>query len=113
MTTRYPAGSLPRSIRVTVATLYTSTKCRRPANNTRRAGLLLLLSLLACARTPFERLDARHLQAVHDQRVEWKKQRASLEPLGVYQDFRAVFTDEYATRPELAHSAKDAEVQVV
>ena len=79
---------------------------------------LLVLPLLAYARTPFERLEAKHLEAVHEQRIEWKKQRAVLEPYGVYQDFRAVFTDEDASKPDLARSAvarsaNDAEVQVV
>jgi acetyl esterase/lipase len=102
---------------VTVATLCTFTKCLLPKNN-REVGLLILrgmlvLPLLAYGRTPFERLEAKHLEAVHEQRIEWKKQRAVLEPLGVYQDFRAVFTDEAATRADLARSAKEAEVQVV
>lgn len=74
---------------------------------------ILFLPLLAYGRTPLERLDARRLEAVHEQRIEWKKHRAVLEPLGVYQDFRAVFTDEYATRAELARSAREAEVQIV
>jgi hypothetical protein len=74
---------------------------------------ILFLPLLAYGRTPFERLEEKHLQAVHDQRIEWMKKRAVLEPLGVYQDFRAVFTNESATRASLARSAKEADVQVV
>ncbi len=99
------------------ATLYTSTKCPRPKNSALRgrliSGAILFLPYLAYSRTPLERLEAQHLQAVHEQRVEWKKQRKVLESFGVYQDFRAVFTDEYAPRPELAGSAVDADVQVV
>ena len=74
---------------------------------------MLFLPLLAYGRTPFERLEEKHLQAVHDQRIEWMKKRAVLEPLGVYQDFRAVFTNESATRASLARSAKEADVQIV
>jgi acetyl esterase/lipase len=50
---------------------------------------------------------------VHEQRIEWMKQRKVLESFGVYQDFRTVFTDEYAPRPELAGSARAADVHVV
>ncbi len=53
------------------------------------------------------------MEALHAQRVEWKKQRAVLEPLGVYQDFRAVFTEESVPRAEMIRAAKDAEVQIV
>lgn len=41
------------------------------------------------------------------------KKRAVLDQLGVFQDFRAVFTGEYALRADLARSARDAGVQVV
>jgi acetyl esterase/lipase len=74
---------------------------------------MLAAPFLAEARTPFERLEARHVEAVHEQRIEWKKKRVVLEQLGVFQDFRAVFTSEYATRAELARSARDADVQVI
>jgi acetyl esterase/lipase len=74
---------------------------------------ILLLPLLAFGRTPFERLEEKHLVAVHEQRIEWMKKRAVLEPLGVYQDYRAIFTSESATRANLARSAKEADVQIV
>ena len=121
MTMQFPAGSRPRSTRATGATLYISTKCPHLRNNKGKnslrgrfiSGAILLLPYLAYGRTPFERLEAQHLQAVHEQRIEWKKQRRVLESFGVYQDFRAVFTGEYALRPDLAGSAVAAEVQVV
>src|SRR5580700_2142615 len=99
MITQFRGGSLPKSIRATGVTLYTSTKCLLRRNNCRRVGLLilrgiLLLPLLAFGRTPFERLEEKHLVAVHEQRIEWMKKRAVLEPLGVYQDYRAIFTSE-------------------
>jgi acetyl esterase/lipase len=65
------------------------------------------------ALTPLERLADRHLEAVHTQRIEWKKQRLVLESLGIYQDFRAVFTEESVPRNEMIRAAKNAEVQVV
>jgi arylformamidase len=73
----------------------------------------LLLPLLAFARTPLERLEERHLEAVHDQRIEWMKRRLVLEPLGVYQDHRAVFLSGAAARPALAKAAKQAQVDIV
>jgi len=123
MTMRFLVGSPPESTRATGATLYTSTKCPHLKSSYRRgnsslrgrfiSGAIILLPFLAYARTPFERLEAQHLQAVHEQRVEWKKQRKVLESFGVYQDFRAVFTSEYASRPDLAGSAVAADAQIV
>ena len=74
---------------------------------------ILFLPLLAFGRTPLERLEEKHLEAVHEQRIEWMKKRVVLEQLGVYQDFRAVFTSEPATRANLAVSAREADIQVV
>jgi acetyl esterase/lipase len=77
---------------------------------------LLLVAGCACfARTPDERLQVRHLEAVHEQRIEWAKKRAPVMPVaGVYRDFRAV----YAPRgdfplPQILKAAKDSDVQVV
>ncbi len=62
------------------------------------------------------------MAAVHAQRLEWAKQRAGGRvgergedgsPLGVYQDFRAVFTHTPGTRVETLQAARDAQVQIV
>lgn len=74
---------------------------------------LFLFPYFLSGRTPYERLDSSHLEAVHEQRIEWNKRRGVLEPLGVYQDFRAVITNEKAPRSALAKDAREAEAQIV
>jgi acetyl esterase/lipase len=58
-------------------------------------------------------LDSARLEAVHEQRIEWNKRRGILPSLGVYQDFRAVMTNEKAPRSALARDAHEAEAQIV
>jgi acetyl esterase/lipase len=74
--------------------------------------LLTLLAILSAAPPP-PNLDEAGLAAVHAQRLEWAKQRAGGSPLGVYQDFRAVFTHTQGTRVETLKAARDAQVQIV
>ena len=68
---------------------------------------------MAFARTPSERLKNSRLEAVHNQIVEWKKNRASFSTEGVYQDFRAVFLPEAAAQQVLVEPAHNAGVRVV
>ncbi len=83
-------------------------------------GGWLTLAVVCFARTPLERLETSHLQAVHAQRVEWMKRRAG-EPLpGVYQDFRAILhvhaedsDHTKGTRAEVLKAAKEDDVRVV
>jgi len=83
--------------------------------------LLLFPCVAGLARTPLERLETAHLEAVHSQRVEWMKQRAAERPpLGVYQDFRAILDvraedadQNKGARGELLKAARDAEVRVI
>jgi acetyl esterase/lipase len=65
------------------------------------------------ARTPTERLKNDRLDAVHSQIVEWKKTRASFQPEGVYQDYRAVFLPEPVAPQALIGPARNAGVRVV
>ncbi|MGD1097554.1 MAG: hypothetical protein ABSB35_36905, partial [Bryobacteraceae bacterium] len=75
-----------------------------------RAYLIPVLACAAWAESPLDRLDLRHLEAVHAQRVEWMKQRMSRAPLGVFQDFRAIVPK----HPGLdAATARSSEVRVV
>jgi acetyl esterase/lipase len=86
-----------------------------------RAFALLALTTLIFARSSIERLDTTHLEAVHAQRVEWMKKRATAPPPpGVYRDFRAILhihaedaDHTKGTRAEVLKAAKDAEVNVV
>jgi len=75
------------------------------------SGILLLFSAYAAA--PSSRLSSSRLEAVHAQRIEWMKTRAGGPPLGVYQDYRAVFAPMRAKQTELLKAAKDAAVQVI
>jgi len=77
-----------------------------------RFAVLLAAAVLLLA-APGPRLDDFHLDAVHAQRIEWIKTRAAPPPLGIYQDFRAVFAPPKATRPQILKAAKDAGAQVV
>jgi hypothetical protein len=86
-----------------------------------RALALLALTTLIFARSSIERLDTTHLAAVHAQRVEWMKKRATAPPPpGVYRDFRAILhihaedaDHTKGTRAEVLRAAKLAEVSVV
>jgi len=86
-----------------------------------RALALLALTTLIFARSSIERLDITHLEAVHAQRVEWMKKRATAPPPpGVYRDFRAILhihaedaDHTKGTRAEVLQAAKAAEVSVV
>ncbi len=76
--------------------------------------LVLLFCSASFARTPLERLEVRHLEAVHTQRIEWMKQRfTAAPPLGVYQDFRAVSAGHAESSEQLLRAAKGAEARVV
>jgi acetyl esterase/lipase len=70
--------------------------------------------------TTIERLDATHLEAVHQARLKFAKERKSLPQSGVYNDYRAVLhvhaedaPHTKGTRPEVQAGAKAAGVQVV
>jgi acetyl esterase/lipase len=91
--------------------LCTFTKC--PPANKLAFLAACWFPVLSFALTPLQRLEARHLEAVHAQRVEWKKRRLMPEPHGLYQDYRAVFTKEFVVRGELARAAREAEADVV
>jgi acetyl esterase/lipase len=86
-----------------------------------RVFALLALAALLLARSSVERLDTARLEAIHAQRVEWKKIRAAAPPSpGVYQDFRAILhihaedaDHTKGTRAEVLKGAKEAEVRVV
>jgi acetyl esterase/lipase len=78
----------------------------------RTPPLLLVLSTFALANTPLDRLQTAHLAAVHAQRVEWMKQRATLPAIGVYQDYRAILQGN-AARAEVLAAAKAGGVNVV
>lgn len=75
------------------------------------SGILFFFSSYAAA--PPSRLSSSRLEAVHAQRIEWMKTRAGGPPLGVYQDYRAVFAPMRAKQAELLKAAKDAAVQVI
>ncbi len=80
-----------------------------------RAAALLVFApcFIASARTPAERLQDQHLEAVHSQILEWKKTRASFSPEGIYQDYRAVFLPAPAAPQTLVQAAHDAAVHVI
>ncbi len=74
-------------------------------------GVLFFLPSFAAA--PPSRLSSSSLEAVHAQRIEWMKKRAGGPPLGIYEDYRAVFAPAAATRAELLKGATQAGVQIV
>jgi len=83
-------------------------------------SLFCSFSLICFGRTPLERLETAHLQAVHAQRVQWMKTRASRPLPGVYQDFRAILhvhaedsDHTKSTREEVLKAAKEDDVRVV
>jgi acetyl esterase/lipase len=82
--------------------------------------LFTLCALLSWARTPLERLETAHLQAVHAQRVEWMQKRVATPLTGVYRDYRAILhihaedaDHTKGTRAEVLRAAKDADVNVI
>ena len=75
------------------------------------SGILFFFCSYAAA--PPSRLSSSRLEAVHAQRIEWMKTRAGGPPLGVYQDYRAVFAPARAKQADLLKAAKDAAVQVI
>lgn len=78
-----------------------------------RSVLFAATAVLVLASSPRPRLDDQHLEAVHNQRIEWIKQRAGGPPLGVYQDFRAVFAPPQAAHSKILQAANDAGAQVI
>ena len=92
-----------------------------------RCGLLLLVSVLSAATlspgrkyTTLERLEPAHLEATHQARLKFAKERKTLPALGVYNDYRAVMhvhaedaEHTHGTRPEVLAAAKAVGIQVV
>jgi acetyl esterase/lipase len=74
------------------------------------ASLILIAAFAVWAKSPLDRLDLGHLEAVHAQRVEWMKQRAPRAPLGVFQDFRGVVSKDASFD---SSTARAADVRVV
>ncbi|HEY4364377.1 MAG TPA: alpha/beta hydrolase fold domain-containing protein [Bryobacteraceae bacterium] len=79
----------------------------------RRLPIAALFLCSAYAAGPRSPLDETQLEAVHAQRVEWMKTRVGGPPLGIYQDFRAVFTHSRAAHKSVLKAAEDSGVQVV
>src|SRR6202051_3030918 len=75
--------------------------------------LLLLLALCSFGRAPSDRLDPRHLEAIHAQRVQWMKQRSVAALPGIHQDFRSVRASHPVDSLTLVRAARDAGAQVV
>lgn len=69
---------------------------------------MMCCALLCRAADP---LAASHLEAMHRQRVEWMKIRADAPLPGIYQDYRAVFTDKFSNAA--IRDAKQAGAQIV
>jgi acetyl esterase/lipase len=70
--------------------------------------------------TALERLEETHLQAVHETRIKWMKDRVVLPPLGIYHDYRAVMhvhaedaEHTLGTREQVLEAAREAGVQIV
>jgi len=77
-------------------------------------GVLLLDARASFALTPDQRLQVRHLEAVHQQRIEWSKKRVGMPLPGIYQDFRAVYARAAGfSHQQILAAAKDTEVRVV
>ncbi|MBV8843369.1 MAG: alpha/beta hydrolase [Bryobacterales bacterium] len=70
-------------------------------------------SALLNAGAPPSRLKESQLEAVHEARIDWLKQRVNRPPLGVYRDFRAAFTHHSVAKTDLLKAARDALDQVV
>lgn len=92
-----------------------------------RCGLLILAFVASAATlspgrkyTTLERLEVVHLEATHQARLRFAKERKTLPPYGVYTDYRAVMhvhaedaDHTKGTRAEALEGAKAAGVQVV
>src|ERR1051326_4143868 len=89
--------------------------------------LLIALAIRACAaeatstnRTAQQRLETPHLQAVHEARLRFARERQTLPNLGVYDDFRAVLhvhaedsDHTKGTRQQVLEAAKKVGVRIV
>lgn len=75
-------------------------------------AFLVPLVILSAAK-PRDPLNPSHLDKLRSKRIQWIKERAPRPQLGIYQDFRAVFTDTAADPVKVAAAAKDSGVQVV
>jgi acetyl esterase/lipase len=83
-----------------------------------RGALLLIFAVVAAApgRGPAARLSESRLDAVHAQRIEWKKKRPPLtESLGALEDYRTLIVDgdPPAASKSLTMAMRDAEVQAI
>jgi len=86
------------------------------------ASFFLIAAPLSPGRkyTTLERLETEHLEATHQARLRFAKERKSIPAVGVYHDYRAVIhvhaedaDHTKGTRPEVLEGAKLAGVQVV
>src|SRR6185369_17889577 len=131
--TRFQAGSRSRWTARTKPTVtkFTFTKCRPPSSDGRSVRrlyhpLLILLVYSATAAEPtkhrsaVEQLQHDHLEAVHEARVKWMRDRVVQPPLGVYTDYRAVLhvhaedaEHTLGTREQVLAAAKETDVRVV
>lgn len=112
-----------------MATSSISTKCRRKRNSTPRPAILLSLFCLLLSADPLspgrkyttvQRLETAHLEATHQARLQFAKDRKDLPQLGVYNDYRAVIhvhaedaDHTKGTRAEVLQAAKALGLQVV
>ena len=85
-----------------------------------RLSVILCIPAVCLAHTPLERLEEKHLEATHAQRIEWMKSRAQWPNLGVYNDYRAILhihaedaDHTKGTRPEVLAAAKETGVSVI
>jgi acetyl esterase/lipase len=85
-----------------------------------RLPAILLIPAVCFALTPLQRLETKHLEAAHAQRVEWMKTRVNAPLTGVYHDYRAILhihaedaDHTKGTRPEVLAAAKEAGVDVI
>lgn len=90
-----------------------------------RAWLAVLAPLLCAGAesrhlTALQRLEASHLEAVHQQRVQWMRDRVNIPINGVYHDYRAVIhvhaedaPHTLGTREQVLAAAKAAGVDIV
>jgi acetyl esterase/lipase len=70
--------------------------------------------------TSIQRLQSQHLEAVHEQRVRWMRDRVNIPLDGIYHDYRAVIhvhaedaSHTLGTREQVLHAAKEDDVQIV
>jgi acetyl esterase/lipase len=77
----------------------------------RIAAILLFPAVCFCGDDPLDLISQSRLEAIHAQRMEWAKKRVVVPPLGIYQDYRAVFAKE-VTDAAIAN-AKAAGAQIL